>query len=69
MKLTEELLKLCLREMPLLGNTLLNIECNAGFGLGKDVILLMVIKTTTMAMAVAMVMTKLMKIEMRGIDD
>lgn len=55
--------------MPLLGNTLLNIECNAGFGLGKDVILLMVIKTTTMAMAVAMVMTKLMKIEMRGIDD
>lgn len=42
---------------------------NAGFGLGKDVILLMVIKTTTMAMVVAMVMTKLMKIEMHGIDD
>lgn len=40
-----------------------------GFGLGKDVILLMVIKATTMAMAVAMVMMKLMKIEMHAIDD
>lgn len=27
MKLTEELLMLCVREMPLLGNILMNIEC------------------------------------------
>lgn len=42
---------------------------NVGFGLGKDVILLMVIKIIIMVMVVVMVMTKLMKIEMYGIDD
>jgi len=36
MKRTEELLKLCVREMPLLGNILLNIECNAGFWFGRS---------------------------------
>jgi len=36
MKRTEELLTLCVREMPLLGNILLNIECNAGFWFGRS---------------------------------
>lgn len=34
-----------------------------GFGLGKAVILMMVMKTTTMKMAALMMMVKLMKIE------
>ena len=40
-----------------------------GFGLSEAVILMMAMKTTTMAMAVPMTMMKLMKIEMHGIDD
>lgn len=34
-----------------------------GFGLGEAVILMMVMKTTTMKMAALMMMVKLMKIE------